>query len=176
MQANKLLQQEEPLVHVLQPQLGSLKTSILQKFIQSAVLVAAIRDGTVTSIDLVMRTTTCLMTSLWLVSWQSKGQSNAGDISAKQHANFFIAARSFFVWAVEYLLKWCPLNNELLIYATWLSFENHLGANFNSVEFFMHLYPQLFNGIDMDRLQEPFLNYQLLIDEEIPKNVKESSG
>ena len=39
-------------MHVLQPQLVSLETSILQKFIQSAVLVAAIQDGTVTSIDL----------------------------------------------------------------------------------------------------------------------------
>ena len=36
----------------------------------------------------------------------------------------------------------------------------------------MHRYPQLFNGIDMDQLQVLFLNYQLLIDEEIPKECK----
>ena len=50
--ANKLLQWEEPLVHVLQSQLESLLIGILQKFVQPAVLAATIHDGTITSIDL----------------------------------------------------------------------------------------------------------------------------
>ena len=177
--ANKLLQREEPLVHVLQPQLVSLLISILQKFIWPAVLVSAIHNGTVSSIDLDDEDNHVSDDKLvvgFLAKQEARQLLEAGDISAKQHANFFVAARSFLVWAVKYLLKWCPLNDELLINATWLTFEKRLDVSFNSVEFFVHRYPQLFDGISMDQLQEQFLNYQLLKEEEIPKNIKERAG
>lgn len=76
--------------------------------------------------------------------------------------------------AAEYLLKWCPLGDELLVAATWLNFEQRLERNFLSVEYFVHRYPSIFSGIDMDRLNEEFLNYQMLSSDAIPKSVKES--
>ena len=47
-------------------------------------------------------------------------------------------------------MKWCPLNDEVLINTTWLTFDKCLDVSFNSVKFFMHHYPQLFNGITQD--------------------------
>ena len=47
-----------------------------------------------------------------------------GDISPHQHATFFRAVKVFLVRATEYLLKWCPLEDELLTHTTWLDFEH----------------------------------------------------
>ena len=33
---------------------------------------------------------------------------------------------NFFVCAASYLIKWCPLKEELLLHATWLDFEHTL--------------------------------------------------
>ena len=41
-----------------------------------------------------------------------------GDISEHQHTTFFKAAKAFSVRAAEYLLKWYPLEDELLSNAT----------------------------------------------------------
>lgn len=73
-------------------------------------------------------------------------------------------------------MKWCPLDDELLTHATWLSFEDRLNKSFLSVEYFVHKYPDIFHGMDMNRLEEQFLNYQLLAADEIPKEVKEGAG
>ena len=64
----------------------------------------------------------------------------------------------------------------LLKHATWLDFEKRLEKCFHSVEYFVHQYPNIFPEMDMDRLNEQFLNYQLLSADEIPPVVKETSG
>ena len=76
--------------------------------------------------------------------------------------------------ATEYLLKWCPLKDELLTHATWLDFEGRLEKSLNSVEYFVSIYPELFPQMDLDRLTEQFLSYQMLVSEDIPTTVKES--
>ncbi len=60
-----------------------------------------------------------------------------GDISPRKHANFFMAVKAFLVRAAEYLLKWCPLEDELLTHATWLDLEHRLAKCFLSVEYFV---------------------------------------
>ena len=37
-----------------------------------------------------------------------------GDISASKFSSFFSAVRMFFSYATEYLLKWCPMKEDLL--------------------------------------------------------------
>ena len=37
-----------------------------------------------------------------------------GDISTHQQTTFYKAVKAFRIRAVEYLLKWCPLEDELL--------------------------------------------------------------
>ena len=69
-----------------------------------------------------------------------------------------------------------PLEDELLTHATWLNFEGRPEKSFNSVEYFICRYPELFPGINVDRLTEQLLNYQMLISEDIPITVKESAG
>ena len=78
--------------------------------------------------------------------------------------------------AAEYLLKWSPLLDELLTIATWLDFEHRLQKSFLSVEYFVLKYPKVFESINMDELNEQFLNYPMLSDDQIPKKVKEGIG
>ena len=49
-----------------------------------------------------------------------------------------------------YLLKWCPLEDELLTHATWLDFEGRLEKSFNYLEYFICKYPELLSGMDVD--------------------------
>ena len=89
---------------------------------------------------------------------------------------YFTAAKAFLIRATDYLLKWCPLEDELLTHATRLDFENRLEKNFLSVQYFVLQYPEIFPDMNMDRLNEQFLNYQLLPTKNIPTIVKESAG
>ena len=96
-----------------------------------------------------------------------------------QYTIFFSAAKAFLILATEYLLKWCPLGDELLTHATWLDFENRLEKTFLSVQYFVQRYPEIFpeaSERSMDQLNEQFLAYQLLSEEDIPSKVKGSAG
>ena len=99
-----------------------------------------------------------------------------GDISAHQHSTFFTAAKEFLTRCTEYLLQWCPFKEELLVHATWLDFENRLEASFLSVEYFVHMFPHVLHNVNMELLNEQFIQYQTLLPEEIPIGVKESAG
>ena len=56
------------------------------------------------------------------------------DISEYQHTTFFKDAQAFSIQAVEYLLKWCPLKDELLSNAT---FEHRLQKNIDAAKFLL---------------------------------------
>ena len=99
-----------------------------------------------------------------------------GDISPHQQALFYKAVKAFFVQATEYLLKWCPFQEELLTHSTWLHFEDRLEKNFLSVEYFVMPYPAILHDVSIDLLNEQFFNYQLIEDKDIPVFVKECAG
>ena len=61
-------------------------------------------------------------------------------------------------------------------HATWLDFENRLDKFFDSVEYFVHHYTNSFPHMDLDWLNEQFLDYQLLSADEIPPAVKRTAG
>ena len=62
------------------------------------------------------------------------------------------------------------MKKELLLHATWLDFEQRLQKSFTSVEYFVH---KIFANFDIDRLNEEFINYQLLSP---PSTIKESAN
>ena len=80
---------------------------------------------------------------------------------------------AFMIRATEYLLKWCPWEDELLMHATWLDFQHRLEKAFVSVEYFINKYSHIFHNMDLESLNEQFLNYQMLLEEDIPAGVKE---
>ena len=174
---NQFLQREEPLIHVLRPQLEKLLKNVLGKFIKPEVIAEGLKnvDGLL-SVDY-MNTNNHVTDDKMVIGFVTKQTVNRllaeGDISAHKLSTFYNATRAFFIRATEYLLKWCPLKDELLINATWLDFENRLQKSFPCVEYFVLKYQHIFSGMNIDELNEQFLDYQLLPDDAIPKEVKE---
>ena len=157
--ANQFLQREEPLIHILQPELLNLLKKILGKLVKVAVISHCLSGGTLVSVDYKAVSNQVTDKDL-LIGFITKQTVNRlyqeGDITNHQLSKFYKAARVFFMCATEYLLKWCPLQDELLASATWLTFEQRLEKNFLSVEYFVHRYPSIFSDIDVDRLSEEF--------------------
>ena len=99
-----------------------------------------------------------------------------GDITTNQLKVFYTAIRAFYTRATEYLLKWCPLQDSLLIHSTWIDFEHRLERNFSSVEYFVSLYPNVFVDMNTVKLNDQFIAYQLLVTEEVIETVRQKCG
>lgn len=179
--ANKFLQREEPLVHALQQQLYSLLKQILGKFIKPSVLVDSIQKESLLDLDF-QDLDVHVNDSELVVGFVTKQTLqlllDEGDISEHQQKVFYQAVREFLMCATKYLLQWCPFKDELLSKVAWVGFENRLKANFSAIEYIVGRYSTIFpsGSIDMNKLSEQFLAYQLLVEEDIPSTVKESAG
>ncbi len=162
---NQLLQREETLIHALQPQLISLLKKVLGKFIKPQILAQSIRSSQLFTFDYKDVSNQVIDKEL-VVGYITRQKANKlfedGDISELKYKLFFRAAREYLIRATVYMLAWFPLQDELLCNATWIDFDHRLEKHFSSVEFFVHKYPLLFPEMDMDRLYEQFLNYQVL--------------
>ena len=178
--SNQFLQREEPLIHLLQPRLEKLLKNILGKSIKPTVIAASLKkhDGLLSLDynDIANYVTDNNLVVGYLTKQTVQRLLTEGDISPHQHTTFFAAAKVFFIKATEYLLKWCPLKDELLVNATWLDFERRLEKNFSFVEYFVLKYHDIFSGMNIDQLNEQFLNYQLISEADIPKEVKEQAN
>lgn len=176
--ANQFLQRDEPLIHVLQPQLMSLLKKVLAKYIKPPILVCDIQKETLLELDFKDPNNHVNDEELVIgfVTKQTIRKLLDGDIAEHQLSVFYNAVREFFVCATGYLMKWCPLQDELLTHVTWIGFEQRLEKTFSSVEYIVGRYPNLLSGMDMDKLNEQYLSYQVLTPEEIPAFVKERTG
>ena len=65
-----------------------------------------------------------------------------------------------------------PFKDELLSHVVWVGFESRMEKTFSSVEYIVHRYGTLFPGLDMDKLSEQFLTYQVLVEEDILHQLK----
>ena len=60
----------------------------------------------------------------------------------------------------------------MIKHATWIDFKQRLNTSFTSVEFFVGSYPKILEGIDMDKLNEQFIEYQTFGEGDIPDHIK----
>ncbi len=58
----------------------------------------------------------------------------------------------------------------------WLDFERRLEKSVNSFEYFVHRFSAFFDGINIDKLNEEFVDYQLLSSNDIPSSIKKSAN
>ena len=76
--------------------------------------------------------------------------------------------------ATKYLLQWCPFKDELLSHVVWVGFENRPYTTISSVEYVVNRFSSIFptGSLDMNKLSEQFLAYQVLVEEDIPATVR----
>ena len=136
--------------------------NILGKFVKPSIIKECLKDGGLEALDFHDIQNHVDSSSL-MIGFQTKQTLSQllreGDISPHQQALFYKAIKAFFVRATEYLLKWCPFQEELLTHSTWLHFEDRLEKNFLSVEYFVLKYPDILHDVNIDLLNEQFLNY-----------------
>ena len=176
--ANLFLQMEQPLIHCLRQELFNLIKKILSKFIKPT-LISSLKDPSELKsldIDLDNQVADNSLVIGFLTKQRIKKLLEEGDISSKQHDSFFSFTRTFFRIAYLYLLKWCPFKEELLIHVEWVDFTKRLQCTFSSVEYIVCRYSTLFENVDMDKLNDEFLSYQTMGDNDIPLDVRDSVG
>lgn len=171
--ANKFLQREEPLIHLLRPHLMSLFKKLLSRFVEPRAIAAQVRDVHLVDFEsnqlgneklVIGFTTRQLLTRLL----------EDGSITNQQVTNFYSSVRIFYIHTAKYLLQWCPFSDELLKHATWVDFQQRLDSSFTSVEFFVGSYPDILKNINMDKLNEQFICYQTIDENDIPETIKAS--
>ena len=94
--ANQFLQREEPLIHILQPQLLSLLKKIVSKFLKIQVVSQSLSEGTLVSVDYKAPSNQVANEEL-LIGFITKQTANRllqeGDITSYQFTKFYRAAR-----------------------------------------------------------------------------------
>lgn len=98
--ANQFLQREEPLIHVLQPQLLKMLKNILGKFLKPAILADYLRKGRLSSV-LYTNSDNHVDRDKLVIGFSTKQRISQllsnGEISENQYRKFFQAATHFFV-------------------------------------------------------------------------------
>ena len=61
------------------------------------------------------------------------------------------------------------MREDLLLNSTWIDFKQRLSKTFSSVEYFV----SRFHHIDMDSVNDQFLTYQTMREEDIPASLKD---
>lgn len=87
---------------------------------------------------------------------------NDGSIDKARVTKFYTSVRAFF----------CPLDDQLLNNAVWLDFDQRLEITLDAVEYFVGRYSNILGDLDVDKLSEQFIEYQLLSDEDLPDDVR----
>ena len=98
---------------------------------------------------------------------------NDGDIDENAKKTFYKSVRSYYADAVSQALQKLPFADNLLNHSKFLNFEQRGHCSFSSVEYFCCSYSNLlqFSPAEVDRLQEEFIDYQLLENSHIPQAV-----
>ena len=177
-ESNKLLQSESPLIHRLQICLLRQLKTFLNKFLKPNIIAEC--DDLSIKEQLPYKDTECQLSDEelfigFLTKMKLGDLLTKADISQAQVDKFHDAVRAFYVTAVDYMYKWFPLQDPLLINSKWTIFYQRLETRFSTVEYFLDRYSNLlkFSPDQMNRLNEQFCDYQTMALTEIPKDILE---
>ncbi|CAB3996170.1 PREDICTED: uncharacterized protein LOC106702191 [Paramuricea clavata] len=100
-----------------------------------------------------------------------------GDISDQQAKKFYTAVRQFYIAAAKYMLKNLPLGDETLKNAQFVNWEKRVSGSFEQVAYFAQRYQHIFNfnARQHEILYDEFIDYQMMNDTDLPKQVKEAA-
>ena len=175
---NKFLQRESPCVHALDDVMKAFIQKVLGKFLKISSVQATNGDINVdfSSFDNQLDNQNIfigLMTKQLLQKFL-----NNGDVAVCDAKKFFTGVRSFYVATTRSILATYPLKDDVLKHAKFIDFERRKRCTFQSVEYFVSLFPHLDSlkaPKEMELLQEEFVSYQLLHDSEIPPAIWEEA-
>ena len=163
---NKLLQSDEPVIHVVHDKVTTLARTLGNRIIKANVM----QNTAITEIDLADPEIFKPRKSIHLggtTKFTLQRLLNQGDIPQAEYGNVFKAAEKYFKASLEYILQKFPIIDEVLQHAKWVNVPKRLDARWESVEFFLTKFQSFFINMNMDELYNEFCHYQTLNDGDI---------
>lgn len=168
---NLLLQQEHPNIFLVAKAIRRFLRQLLSKFITIRAIKA---NEEVTDVDF-NNSENQLTDSNLVIGFVTKQKLQKlfddGDISDLNKKKFYIAVRSFYIDATSQALAKLPFDDPVLNNSVFVNFEEKEECTFNVVDFFCNKYSEVlsFKESDQDKLEQEFLEYQLLNEQDIPQ-------
>ena len=102
---------------------------------------------------------------------------NEGDISPNQRKAFLGGAREFYSEAADYMIKKLPFKQSVLQHAKFVDIKKRETCEFSGINYFVDKYSDIlrFEDGDLRKLEDEFVEFQLLDDDEIPLIVWEQA-
>ncbi|CAB4011488.1 Hypothetical predicted protein, partial [Paramuricea clavata] len=95
---------------------------------------------------------------------------NDGDLDPQQVQRFYDAVGAFYRAAAQYAVAKLPFHDKVLENSRFVNFEKRREHEFTMVEFFLQRFPDHLEMSveEQEKLQEQFIDYQLLSNDNIP--------
>lgn len=174
---NLLFQREDPSLYLVSDAIRSFLRKLLSKFLTIESIRSA-DDITTVEYENAANHLDNHAITIGLVTRQRLNKLfDEGDISDRDKKCFYKGIKAFYLTAVSQALQKLPFSDPVLVNSRFVNFERRSECTFDSVEFFCAKYANIFNynSSKMDKLQEEFVDYQLLDRTDIPEAVWEES-
>ena len=167
---NKLMQSDEPLIHIVYESVVRLAKTIANRIIKPEV-VKEIGSISQLVIDNPHHFIPALSIHLGATTkFSLQKLLSEGDIVEAEYAKIFTAAQRYFKEGLKYILQKFPIGEEVFQNAKCFDVQRRSDAKWESIEFFVAKFNSIFASIDMDRLYDEFCDYKTLTDEEIGRH------
>lgn len=163
---NKLMQSDEPLLHIVHDSVARLAKSIANRILKPEV----VKEVKFTELDVDDPQNYIPVLSIHLgatTKFSLRKLLNEGDIVEADYNKVFAAAQKYFKEGLKYILQKFPINNEVFENAKCINIQRHSDTKWESIEFFIAKFNSIFTSIDIDRLFDEVCDYKTLTDEEI---------
>ncbi len=158
---NKLLQRDEPSIHLLKPAIESLGRKIGGRILRIPVLQ---KSPSTFDIDLDDNSIYKVNTSVFL-GMTTRATLNRllsqGDISDDDFKKFHAAVHSYFRDSLTYIKTKFPINDETISNSVWIDVTQRSEVSWENVQYFVDKYSavQFLKGVNEDKLYEEFIDY-----------------
>ena len=174
---NKFLQREDPCIYLMADQCNQFIKKLLGKFVK----IRAIKEANkLSSVKFEDRGNQLDDQDLAVGSDLKEKliqMEDYGDISPAGRQIFYRAARSYFVSDAIYAMDRLPLEDELLQHARFVNLDIVEDCMISDVEYFTSHFRShfKFSPADLNKMQEEFVDLQLLSRSDIPQRVWEEA-
>ena len=170
---NKFLQREDPCIEAAHGQLNEFVRRLLGKFVQIDKIKAA---KTVDKVNFEEESQQLKDGQLFIgfaTRQLLKKLVDEGYTDERNRDQFYQAVRHFYQRIALEAISKLPLQDDTLIHARFVDFFQRENASIEDEEFFLRNYPTVLPTTARETylLQEEFVEYQLLSNEDIPKKV-----
>ena len=165
---NRLLQREEPTIHLLNSSMENLGMKLAKRIIKPI----ECRNTTVAEIDLSDDSIHIDPMFIFLggtTKFTLNRLLNSGSITESQFVTFYQSAHENCKQSPKYILQKFPIEDEVICNSVWIDVENRINAKWENVQFFCEKYQNLSTVVNIkyNELCEEVLDYHSLGDDQI---------